>query len=197
MTTFPVRVHLQLMQSQNWSPWQRPFVAGYQQYLQNAFCRLTTATHSITNRLLAIVQTKPVNLVPKIGCHGIIPQTLDLSCLHWIAWPRKPTPRIKQHVASCHTAKVISIQSLPAPPPSRTHKGDSRSQRLVGGPPPCLEWRAHIATVWHCFRFPDFPSIREWRGSKCRFWVQKWTRIGGGVSPLKLVRGTHEHPYRR
>jgi len=24
-------------------------------------------------------------------------------CLHWIAWSRKSTPRIKQRVASCHT----------------------------------------------------------------------------------------------
>jgi len=37
-------------------------------------------------------------------------------CLHWIACPRKTTPRIKQGVASCHTAEIISIQSLPAPP---------------------------------------------------------------------------------
>jgi len=37
-------------------------------------------------------------------------------CLHRIACPRKPTPRIKEPVASCHTAEVISIQSLPSPP---------------------------------------------------------------------------------
>ena len=29
-------------------------------------------------------------------------------CLHRIAWPRKPTPRIKQHVASYDTAEVIA-----------------------------------------------------------------------------------------
>ena len=52
-----VRVHLQLMQSQNWLPWQRP---------------------------------------------------LDPLCFHWIACPRKPTPRIKQRVASCHTTEVIA-----------------------------------------------------------------------------------------
>jgi len=41
----------------------------------------------------------------------------------------KTYPRIKQRVASCHTAEVISIQSLPPPP---LHQGDSRSQRWVG-----------------------------------------------------------------
>ena len=29
-------------------------------------------------------------------------------CLHWIACPRKPTPRIKQRVACCHTTEVIA-----------------------------------------------------------------------------------------
>jgi len=29
-------------------------------------------------------------------------------CIHRIAWPRKPTPRIKQRVASYHTTKVIA-----------------------------------------------------------------------------------------
>jgi len=31
------------------------------------------------------------------------------QCLHWIAWPWKPNPRIKHRVASCHTAEVILI----------------------------------------------------------------------------------------
>jgi len=30
------------------------------------------------------------------------------QCLHRIAWPWKPTPRIKQRVASYHTTKVIA-----------------------------------------------------------------------------------------
>jgi len=58
-------------------------------------------------------------------------------CLNWIAWPRKPTPRIKQRFASCHTAEVISIQSLPAPP--HTPRGQLISE-VGGGPPPCLVW---------------------------------------------------------
>jgi len=37
-------------------------------------------------------------------------------CHHQIAWPWKPTSRIKQRVASRYTSKVISIQNLPAPP---------------------------------------------------------------------------------
>ena len=89
MSLSPVRVHLQLMQSQNWLPWQRP-------------------------------------LDPR-----------SRVCLHWIAWPRKPTPRIKQRVAICHTAEVISIQSLPAPPP--TSRGQPISE-MGGGTPPCLVW---------------------------------------------------------
>jgi len=60
MSLSPVRFHLQLMWSQNWWPWQRPF--------------------DPRSRL----------------------------CLHWIACPRKPTPRIKQRVASCHTTEVIA-----------------------------------------------------------------------------------------
>jgi len=30
------------------------------------------------------------------------------ECFHWIACSRKPTPRIKQRVASCHTTEVIA-----------------------------------------------------------------------------------------
>ena len=81
---------MQLMQSQNWLPWQRP-------------------------------------LDPR-----------SRLCLHWIACPRKPTPRIKQRVARCHTAEVISIQSLPAPPPHTKGTADLRDG--WGGPPPCLVW---------------------------------------------------------
>ena len=34
--------------------------------------------------------------------------TRSRLCLHQIAWPRKPTARIKQRVASYHTTKVIA-----------------------------------------------------------------------------------------
>jgi len=86
MSLSPVRVHLQLMWSQNWLPWQR-------------------------------------SMHPR-----------SRLCLHYIVWPRKPTPRIKQPVASCHTAEVISIQSLPAPP--HTPRGQSISE--VGGEIPTM-----------------------------------------------------------
>jgi len=33
-------------------------------------------------------------------------------CLHRTAWPRKPTPRIKQHVSSYHTGEVIERQKV-------------------------------------------------------------------------------------
>jgi len=43
----------------------------------------------------------------------------------------------------------------------------------------CLVCSPHIAIDWHyCFRFPDFSHIREWQGSKCRFWVRKSTKLG-------------------
>ena len=140
MSLSSVRVHLQLMQSQNWLLWQR-------------------------------------SLHPR-----------SRLCLHWIASPRKPTPRIKQRVASCHTAKVMSIQSLPAPPPHIKGTADLRSG---WGPPPCLVWtysHSHDLTLFnsvkscnsgYCFRFPDFPRVREWRSSKSRFWVPKSAKMGG------------------
>jgi len=37
---------------------------------------------------------------------------------------------------------------------------------------------SHSHIIDTCFRFPDFPRIREWRGSKCRFWVRKSAKIG-------------------
>ena len=38
--------------------------------------------------------------------HPLEPQ--NRLCRHQIAWPRKPTPRIKQRVASYHTSEVIA-----------------------------------------------------------------------------------------
>jgi len=97
-------------------------------------------------------------------------------CLHWIAWLQKPTLIIKQQVASCHTAAVISIQSLPAPP--HTPRGQPISE-VGGGLPPFLAWTSSPShRLTHCFRVPDFPHIREWRGSKCRFWVLKSSKLG-------------------
>jgi len=46
--------------------------------------------------------------------------------------------------------------------------------------------RAHIATdSRYCFRFPDFPRSREWRGSKSRFWVRKSPRSGVSEARIK------------
>ena len=57
--------------------------------------------------------------------------------------------------------------------------------------------RPHLATDWpYCFRFPNFPRIREWQGSKCWFWVRKSAKIGG-FCPSNLLGGMYEHPYRR
>jgi len=41
--------------------------------------------------------------------HPLEPQ--NRLCLHRRVWPRKPTPRIKLHVASYHTTKVIAHQT--------------------------------------------------------------------------------------
>jgi len=48
------------------------------------------------------------NAVPKLVAmeHPLDPRSR--LCLHWIACPRKPTPRIKQCVATCHTTEVIA-----------------------------------------------------------------------------------------
>jgi len=87
-----------------------------------AFHRPTTQTTSITNCLVAIVHIKPVNnnFSPKVGCHGPwqwplhTRSRLRFHPFHQIAWPRKPTPRIKQHVASYHTTKVIATKPVTA-----------------------------------------------------------------------------------
>jgi len=77
----------------------------------SAFCRPTTQTPCITNRLVAIVHAKPVIgiLVPKLGAIATSLDHRSQQCLHWIVWPRKLTPRIKQRVGSCHTSEVISL----------------------------------------------------------------------------------------
>jgi len=109
-----------------------------------------------------------------------------------IAESQQPTSRIKQRVANCHTAEFISIQSLPAPP--HTPRGQPISE-VGGGPLHVRYGRPYLATDWpYCFRFPDFPRIREWRGSKYRFWIRKSAKIGG-FRPA-ILGGTYEHPYR-
>jgi len=78
---------------------------------------MTIQTPFITNCLVTIVHTKPVNtnFSPKIGCNWQRPfDTQSRLWLHQIAWPRKPTPRIKLHVASNHTTKVIA-HHMPKP----------------------------------------------------------------------------------
>ena len=80
------------------------------------------------------------NAVPKLVAMAtsLIPSISGMSSLDSLTPKTYPWgPRIKQRVASCHTAEVMSIQSLPAPPP--TSRGQPISE--VGGrPPPCLVW---------------------------------------------------------
>jgi len=58
----------------------------------------TTQTHFITNCLVTIVQTKPVNSIfsPKIGCHGNVPQHLWSPIQHMIPTAH-PSPQPKLH----------------------------------------------------------------------------------------------------
>jgi len=76
----------------------------------SAFCWLTTQIPFITNCLVAVIHTKPVN---SVFTQSLLPwqwplDTCSCLCLRQIAWPRKPTPRIKQRVAGYHTTKVIA-----------------------------------------------------------------------------------------
>jgi len=44
--------------------------------------------------------------------------------------------------------------------------------------------RPNLVTDWpYYYRFPDFPRIMEWLGSKCRLWVHNW-----GFSPSNFFR---------
>ena len=80
-------------------PWQRPLGAGYRQYLHS----VDDHSNQLHN------QRKPVNskFSPKIGYHD----TQSRLCLHQIALPRKPTPRIKLRDARYHTTKVTAHQT--------------------------------------------------------------------------------------
>jgi len=97
------------IESQKMVPWQRPLGARYRQYLH---CQPTTQTPTITSYLVAVVLTKPVIaiLVPKLVAMATTLRHSMLVGFLRIAWPQKPTPRIKQRVASCHTTKVIAHQ---------------------------------------------------------------------------------------
>jgi len=84
----------------------------------SAFCRPTTQTPSITNRLVAIVHRKPVIaiLVPKLVTMATSLRSLISAMSSSDRLIPKTYPKIKQQVASCHTAEVISIQNLLAAP---------------------------------------------------------------------------------
>ena len=73
-----------------------------------AFCWPTTETPSITNSLVTIVHTKPVIAIFVSKLVAIAMTLRHSICLHRIAWPRKPTPRIKYCATSYHTTKVIT-----------------------------------------------------------------------------------------
>jgi len=91
----------------------------------SAFCRLTTRILSITSRFV-ISHTKPVRpiavLVPKLIAMPTSLKPCISAVFIQIDWPREPTLRIKQRVANCHTAEVLSIRMFTclAPCPNGT-----------------------------------------------------------------------------
>jgi len=134
------------------------------------------------------------NLVPKLiaMATSLRPSISAMSSLDSLT--PKTHPKIKRRVASCHTAEVISIPSLPAPPHTKGTAdfwGGWRDSYHV--------WyeRPHIASDWpYCFRFPDFHRIKEWRGSKCQFRVRKSAKSECS-SPINFLGVTYVHPCRR
>jgi len=71
---------------------------------------MTTQTPFMTNCLVTIVHTKPVNsnFSPKNGWHSVLAMSSSDSLT------KKPTPRIKPRVTSYHTTKVMAHQ-MPKP----------------------------------------------------------------------------------
>jgi len=89
---------------------------------------------------------------------------------------RKHTPRIKQRVASCHTAEVISIQSLTAPP--HTPRGQPISE--VGWWNPTmlgmdvLTWPPIDPIV---LDFPIFPALGNGSAQNADFWSENRLKL--------------------
>ena len=108
--------------------------------------QMTDNKPSFTRKLHVVIfrqSSFAPNAVPKlvVMAMSLIPSISAMSLLDSLS--QKPTPRIKQRVASCHTTEVVWIQNLPAPP---THQGDSRSQRWVGDPLHVRYGRPNIGT---------------------------------------------------
>jgi len=83
---------------QKWLPWQRPFVAGYWQYLH--FVRQPLKPPSITNCLVVIVHT--AILVPKL-----VVMTFDLGYVFIGHLDPENPPRESN---SYHTTKIIAYR---------------------------------------------------------------------------------------
>jgi len=89
-----VLTHTPYIERQKWLPWQRPLVAGYQQYLHIVGRPLNPPPTPITNCLFAIVHTKPVIaiLVPKLVAMATTLRHCISAMSYQIAWPRNGTP---------------------------------------------------------------------------------------------------------
>ena len=96
-------------------------------------------------------------------------------CLHRIAWPRKPTPRIKQCVASYHTTEVTAHRKATrrsasgdrtersqfkatGQPVSRTQASDAMTSRLPRYEAKCVQRR--------CFQWGLVPLSSDIKGTE-------------------------------
>jgi len=113
----------------------------------STFCQLTTQIPSITNCLVAIVHTKPVNsnFSSKVGCHGNVPQQRWSPISHTIPTAH-PSPQPKQHLdrfnhfcTHDHTVSLYFTMGRPFPPPKKIapFHGDLDRHLIRGylGPP--------------------------------------------------------------
>jgi len=88
----------------------------------SAFCRPTTHTPSITNRLVAIVHTKPVNsnFSPKTGCHGNVPQHRWTPSNTWFLGPTRVLNAIGISIGAAVFAGLTSVTDRPTDQATRS-----------------------------------------------------------------------------
>jgi len=114
----------------------------------------------MTNRLVAIVHTKPVIAILVLSLVAMATSLrrsiLAMSSLDSLTLKTYPESLVAN-------SRSYTDSNLPAS--HHTPRGQPISK--VGGDPfPVWCGCPHLAIYWlYCFRFPDFPSIREWRVS--------------------------------
>jgi len=105
----------------------------------------TSQTPFITNCLVTIVHTKPVNsnFSPKIGCHGNVPQHLWTPSNTWFLWPIRDHNPNGIHICSAVFAQMTvecpyTLQWDAHSPPKicRFQWGDLEAHLIHGSPGP-------------------------------------------------------------